>query len=153
MKNGQVVSVDDLLHIQNFESPWTSWTEKEFRSELASEDSQQLYIHDTRGALNGFLFYRMLENEAWIVNMAVRDKGRGEGTRLLSHFLIQLAVTHPHISQVGLELSTANKGALGLYKKFNFKKISERKSYYSNGDDAWLMLRSMVNEKASKKQS
>jgi ribosomal-protein-alanine N-acetyltransferase len=40
---------------------------------------------------------------------------------------------------ITLEVRKSNCNAIDLYTGLGFKKISERKRYYSDGEDAWIM--------------
>ena len=44
-----------------------------------------------------------------------------------------------NIKKIGLEVRTNNINAIKFYKKHGFKKISTIKSFYQNGEDAYLM--------------
>lgn len=43
------------------------------------------------------------------------------------------------IEEVTLEVRKSNEVAIKLYEQFDFKVVSVRKNYYSNGEDAYLM--------------
>lgn len=43
------------------------------------------------------------------------------------------------IEEVTLEVRKSNEVAIKLYERFDFKVVSVRKNYYSNGEDAYLM--------------
>ena len=44
---------------------------------------------------------------------------------------------------ITLEVASRNTTAIHLYEKLNFQKISIRKNYYRNGDDAIIMVLSL----------
>lgn len=44
-----------------------------------------------------------------------------------------------------LEVRDKNVAAINIYNKFGFKKIHVRKSYYSNGDDAYILEHKLLN--------
>ena len=47
----------------------------------------------------------------------------------------------PEYKNAYLEVGINNIRAIGLYSKFGFKKISKRKSYYPDGEDAIVMIK------------
>ena len=56
--------------------------------------------------------------------------------------MIKTAVTLK-LELLTLEVRKSNIAAQGLYKKYGFDIIGERKRYYSdNGEDAWIMTKS-----------
>jgi ribosomal-protein-alanine N-acetyltransferase len=46
-----------------------------------------------------------------------------------------------------LEVRKSNTAAIGLYERFNFKRIHIRKKYYSDGEDAIIMQRNAALNK------
>ena len=48
-----------------------------------------------------------------------------------------------HYQNVNLEVRVSNVKAIALYQKFGFKNVSVRKRYYSNGEDAYLMIKEL----------
>jgi ribosomal-protein-alanine N-acetyltransferase len=44
------------------------------------------------------------------------------------------------IEKIFLEVKDSNKVAIALYENFGFKKISQRKNYYSDGSNADIMI-------------
>ncbi len=77
---------------------------------------------------------------AHIVSIAVREKyrRRGIGKKLICIVLKKLA--EMNISEVILEVRVSNEVAINFYKKFNFKIVKVLKNYYSDGEDAYLMI-------------
>ena len=48
-----------------------------------------------------------------------------------------------HYHNVNLEVRVSNVKAIALYQKFGFKNVAVRKRYYSNGEDAYLMIKKL----------
>ncbi|MBN2540638.1 MAG: ribosomal protein S18-alanine N-acetyltransferase [Bacilli bacterium] len=44
-----------------------------------------------------------------------------------------------HVKEITLEVRASNEPAIKLYESFDFKVVTVRKNYYSNGEDAFLM--------------
>lgn len=118
------------------------WSLKNYDDELVSPDSRRWEFYSAGGGLAGFVFYREIDDEAWIVHLAVREKSRGEGTRLLEAFLRH--VTEAGLLRVGLEVSRSNAPARALYAKHGFAEIGLRKSYYRDGSDALVLRRGII---------
>jgi len=48
-----------------------------------------------------------------------------------------------NLINITLEVNVNNKSAINLYRKYGFNIVGIRKRYYSNGDDAALMMKEM----------
>lgn len=73
-----------------------------------------------------------------ITNIAVLPEYRGRGYgEMLTRSLIDTAKNN-NIDGVFLEVRVSNKIAIKLYEKCGFKCISQRKKYYSDGEDALI---------------
>lgn len=116
------------------------WSLGEFEAEVASAESRHFLWPSERDA-EGFVLYRRVLDETWILNIAVAQKGRGLGMRLLGAFCeeqrLQGAAT------VGLEVRPSNAAALALYRKSGFNHIAERHVYYRDGETAWIMIKDL----------
>jgi ribosomal-protein-alanine N-acetyltransferase len=64
---------------------------------------------------------------------------RGFGTALLSFALDVLK--QKNVKETTLEVSAKNTAAISLYETFLFEKVSVRKKFYNNVDDALIMKR------------
>ena len=114
---------DDVSEIAELEKKCFAvpWSEKSFRDEM--QNKLAVYFD--------------------ITNVAVLPEYRknGIGSMLISE-MIKTAVTLK-LELLTLEVRKSNIAAQGLYKKYGFDIIGERKRYYSdNGEDAWIMTKS-----------
>lgn len=116
------------------------WPEHAFRNDLI-ERTMRVFVSENAGKIDGFLCLRYLEIEASIDNIAVPASSRGKGiaTALVIEALGYCAASG--VKDIFLEVDCSNIPAIRLYEKFGFVKVSTLKSYYSNGNDAWLMKR------------
>ena len=114
------------------------WNEESYADELSHPSSR---LHEMRGGaegeLVGFVLYRIEDREGWIMQLAVAEKGRGHGKRLLGECLARMRAEG--LESAWLEVSLKNLAALRLYKALGFKETGIRKAYYRNGDDAAVM--------------
>ena len=100
---------------------------------LLSKDSQLF------GFLNASVVYESIDIDYIYVKES--EQGKGLGSKLLSAFLEYFT----HFDEKGLskkiflEVSFQNKSAISFYKIHGFQKISMRKNYYKNSEDAILM--------------
>ncbi len=87
------------------------------------------------GLISYSLIYDRIELEYIWVSFEHRKKG-------IASKLMNMMIKED-FNNVTLEVSTANVGAINLYKKYGFKIASIRKKYYGS-DDAYLMIREMM---------
>ena len=76
------------------------------------------------------------ENKAQIESIVINDKNKGYGQTLFKYALDYLK---NYI--ITLEVRVSNKVAIHIYEKYGFKTVTIRKNYYSNHEDAYLMLK------------
>jgi ribosomal-protein-alanine N-acetyltransferase len=87
----------------------------------------------------GFVGYISLwhdENKAQIESIIINKKNMGYGQTLFKYALDYL---NGYI--ITLEVRKSNVVAIHIYEKYGFKTVTVRKNYYSNNEDALLMLR------------
>ncbi len=94
----------------------------------------------------GFLKATIIKDQMEIISFVIDKKHRnqGNGRALLNKILVIAA--NRKINKIFLEVSVENKIAINLYNKSNFKKVGERKNYYSlNGKkvNAYIMKLSL----------
>lgn len=84
-------------------------------------------------------------NKGHLVSIAVSEeyRRRGIGIKLLTKSM--LAVKKHNIAEYVLEVRVSNYIAIKLYEKFNFKIERVKKNYYRDGENAYYMVRSVVN--------
>lgn len=98
------------------------------------------FVDDDGGVINGYVGVLAVEDTHELLFIAVRPEKRGEGRgqALLSEML--KAVGDSGGGKVFLEVRVGNLPARALYEKNGFFQISVRKKYYSNGEDALVMM-------------
>jgi len=77
---------------------------------------------------------------AEVLNLLVVDKFRGNGIgKLLVNKVVEIC-KEEKIEMITLEVRLSNEIGINLYKSLGFIKGTIRKKYYSNGEDALLMV-------------
>lgn len=99
-------------------------------------------IAEENGELIGFLTYSngldgVFDLEDLFVMPTERKKGTGGA--LVTEFLER--VKNCDGKKILLEVRESNRNAITLYEKFGFKKISVRKKYYADGENASVMIK------------
>jgi ribosomal-protein-alanine N-acetyltransferase len=82
-------------------------------------------------------------NRAELVSLAVDPvmQGRGVAPALMESTLRRLRLRG--VSRFGLIVKVTNGRARAFYEKYGFNKVRTVRRYYENGEDGWLMARSL----------
>jgi ribosomal-protein-alanine N-acetyltransferase len=117
----------------------SSWTQASFLHELHSPHSQ-LTAAERQGEVVGYICCWYVADEVHILDIAVRPESRrqGVGERLLRHALV--VGQQKGAQSAILEVRQSNLPAIALYRKFGFRQVAVRRGYYTNGEDALLMV-------------
>ncbi len=102
------------------------------------------YVYFSGDELVGFILADIFDDRAEIIDIVVMMLYRNKkiGDKLLK-YVIEMC-KNKGCENITLEVRVNNKPALKLYKNNDFKIVSVRKKYYSNGTvDAYLMSRKL----------
>lgn len=127
------------LHRAVFEG--AGWDEAFWRQAARSSHDRVLILGEPA---RGFAALRLLGDEAEILTLGTTAKRQGDG-RFLLVALAYLARAEG-ARRLFLEVSAANKAALGLYRSARFETVGARRGYYADGTDAVVMRRTLVEE-------
>ncbi len=125
---------------QTFISPWT---EAHFLYELTGNPYASLLVAEVDTLLVGYVDFWITFQQAQINNLAVLPslKRKKIGTTLLVDALDRIHQSGCH--HVTLEVRVSNLAAQQLYQQHGFKIIVTKKHYYENGEDAYLMEKTL----------
>jgi ribosomal-protein-alanine N-acetyltransferase len=123
-----------------------AWSLALIRSELERPENLVIVVKDDFLGVIGYIIVKILLDEAEILRFGVKreNQGKGIGKGLLMVALDELR--RRGVKKVFLEVSADNIKAQRLYEKFEFKKIGERKDYYSPGKPAFVMCKILEGE-------
>lgn len=117
------------------------WSEKDWELTFKDTEHRVFLISDSESGLCGCALFQLNEysEQAHLLKIMVNPVfgGKGLGFKLLSFAFEQLKISK--YTNSFLEVSTKNKRALSLYKRMNFKVLTIKKKFYSNGEDAYAM--------------
>ncbi len=123
---------NDVKEIAELEKECFSepWSEKSLKEELTNETARFYVLRDNEKLL-GYIGANNICNEVYITNVAVNNKcrGKGYGKTLVNHLIKQSELEKAFF--ITLEVRKSNENAIALYEKCGFKKIGERKNFYS----------------------
>lgn len=137
----KMVQIETQVHV----APWTL---EHFRSELEKPYSQVLVLTDdeTDTEIAAYIVIWFMFDECQILNIVVDTPHRGLG---FGKMMIRKAVSlagNRGIQKLSLEVRKSNLPAIQLYQAVGFVILHVRKSFYSNGEDAYLMSLSLSAE-------
>lgn len=138
--------VDRLAEIERLCFPGEAWSETLLLGSLEQDGTVALALGDpVDGRLSGFCLGRCLAGEAELHTISVRPTLRrgGRGRRLLEAFLSECVAGGARC--VWLEVRAGNEAAIRLYERHGFRGEGRRPRYYSDGEDAILMRRILVD--------
>ncbi len=97
------------------------------------------------GEMTGFIFAMMNPDGAahiTTIGVAPEHRRRDLASRLLAH--LEDALRAKGVSTVVLEVRVSNLVAQELYKRRGYASVQLLKNYYSNGEDGYLMTKSLI---------
>ena len=134
------------------------WSDKDLRHHMHSEYSWTCFVTLPANSfvhqLQGFLLLRVIQDEAEILSIGVKQRVRRNG---IGKYLIEQAKRFSTLHQLRsilLEVAETNRNAVGFYKKQGFLKIGIRNNYYvfaaKNKKNALIMHLPIKKDKKSK---
>jgi len=135
---------EDIVRIAEIEASLfknQAWSLALIKSELERLENLVIVVKDDFLEVIGYIIVKILLDEAEVLRFGVKkeNQGKGIGKRLLMTALDELK--RRGVKKVFLEVSADNIKAQRLYEKFEFKKVGERKNYYSLGKPAFIMCK------------
>ena len=142
MRNEDILAVTSI-EMGAFSEPWP---EKEIRYELHENPVSKLYVATIDNEVVGYLDFMITFDSATINRVAVdaeyRQKGIGQA--LLDKMIDVCHKQKDAVEFITLEVRPSNTAAQALYLKNGWKQVTVKKGYYSNGEDAIYMIRSIL---------
>ena len=134
LRKGRESDLKNVLEIEvmAYKNPY--WSQNMIFELLANKTDKRLWIYEVDNDVVGFIIDMRHKNEISLLNIAIHKylQGMGHGLKMLKKYIKSL----PGKCSIYLEVNKNNSKALNMYAKFNFEKVSIRKSYYIDGSDA-----------------
>ena len=137
------MKVDDLKRIVELEKDLflSPWNEEDFIHELKENPMAGYYILEKENQIIGYIGLWFLGDQCTTIATDRHLQGQGCASQLMEYALEKSEELH--YQNVNLEVRVSNVKAIALYQKFGFKNVAVRKRYYSNGEDAYLMIKEL----------
>jgi ribosomal-protein-alanine N-acetyltransferase len=139
------------FHAADVESLWrllstvpeaTQWSADDFL--LASRRNFFVRVAEEERSVCGLVAFRMMADEAEILNLAVdsRVRRRGMGSRLIEDTIATLKAAG--IKKIFLEVRESNEAARSFYARMGFTEAGRRRDYYRGpAEDAFVLVRTV----------
>lgn len=151
VRNATLGDIDKVIEINLVSLP--EHYPRSFFVELLEDWSKAFYVAETpEGEIVGYVmcrvetkpgfFRKFLVKSGHIVSIAVLEKHRqkGLGYALMAYAMKSLYEDYK-CSETYLEVRVSNTPAVKLYEKLGYRVVKVEKSYYLDGEDAYVMAR------------
>ena len=136
------MTLEDLDSVYNLEldSYKTPWTKQMFIDELTTNQYAHLFVAEINGVIVGYTGVWIVLDTSTITKVTVarplRKKGIGD---ILVKDLINRCINSDCV-YISLEVRVSNENAIKLYEYNGFENVGKRKKYYSDGEDALVLI-------------
>ena len=139
------MTYDDLsaiaaLEAELFKEPWT---QADFQRELDENEFANYYIAEINGEIAGYFGLWLLFDQAQITTIGTAKKFQRQHVASFMMEAIDQMCVENECEFLSLEVRVSNTPAQNLYKKFGLEIVSVRKDYYSDHEDAYLMVKAV----------
>ncbi|MDY0214577.1 MAG: ribosomal protein S18-alanine N-acetyltransferase [Bacilli bacterium] len=137
MTFSDIDAVDQIAHLV-FPDPWPK---SSYTSEL-NNDLAYFFVMTYAEVVIGYIHFWVTFDSVAIVQFAIHPalQGKKLGSLLMAHFLDRVERLE-EVRAITLEVRTHNEPAIALYLNNGFNIITTKKKFYSNGDDAYYMVK------------
>lgn len=144
----QKEDLDEVLKINNECFKSDAWNREAFEREFELNYSYS-FVFQKENSVIGYAVVWLVFNEATLMSFAIKKSlwGRGYGKKFMK-FLVEYF--RGKAKTFFLDVRKSNIRAIRLYKSVGFKIIGEREGYYSDGEDALMMLLELEDKDGDK---
>lgn len=122
-----------------------NYTKHTFSYLLNEPQTLSYRVVTAEGEMAGFVFVMINQEGAahvTTIGVAPEHRRRGLAARMLVH--VERLLKRKGLSTVVLEVRVGNTAAQDLYKRSGYSVVQRISSYYHNGEDGFLMMKSLV---------
>ena len=138
--------LEAVLGIASASPEAAAWNRQAYEGILANPGNSFCRVVEQGGCVVGFVCFRVMGEEAELLNLAVLPSFRGQG---IGAFLVNqtlLEVAEKGAGRIFLEVRDANLPALRLYKRLGFEQVGRRPGYYANPPADALLLQRRLSQ-------
>jgi ribosomal-protein-alanine N-acetyltransferase len=142
IRDFDVADLESVRKLLSSSAEAASWCADDFL--LASQRKVSLRVAEQSGIVCGLIVFRIIADEAEILNLAVESsqRRRGMGSRLMTDVIS--ACKAAGVKKIHLEVRDSNEGARSFYLRMGFNEAGRRREYYRQpGEDALVLVRTV----------
>lgn len=136
----------DLEIIEKIEKevfPHSGWNKQQYYYEISTNPVALPFVLTNGEDILGYYSIWEMFDYMTIATIAVNPKYQGQGYgNILMEDIIKKSIELGKKS-IDLEVRVSNTKAINLYKKYGFVYSHIRKGYYTNGEDAYFMIKKL----------
>jgi [ribosomal protein S18]-alanine N-acetyltransferase len=117
------------------------WLPQDLR---ASQANSGFRVMEEEGKLSGLIIFRIMADEAEILNLAVESRRRRQGmaSRLIEDLIA--ASRAAGVKRIFLEVRHSNEAARNFYARMGFTEVGRRRQYYRHpAEDGLVLVRNL----------
>lgn len=142
------MSDDDLDIVEQLEkaSLKAPWNKSALYSELHDNPCSLILVAEMDGKVAGYLDFMITFDSATVSRIAVFPEYRRNGIAraLLNEMNTICKKQEDPVAWITLEVRPSNENAVNLYLSSGYEKVTIKKAYYDDGEDAIYMMRSLL---------
>ncbi len=138
-------TMNDLSEIQRIERASFPYPYSTYYQKLLIKNADIYYVAEYNGLIVGYIIARVEPNNlGHIISIAVHPDYRRKGIGETLMKKAEMDLKELGCYRVILEVNVTNYPAIKLYTKLGYIKIKVLHNYYSDGSDAYQMLKSLI---------
>lgn len=139
MKLSHIAEIAEIER-ECFSSPWS---ENALKEELDNPNAR-FFVALDNGKTVGYIGVHSVLDENYIDNIAVAPKFRKKGIATALLAFLEAYVKTKNASFISLEVRKSNEEAIRLYERCSYKRVGERKRFYTlPTEDAIIMTKEL----------
>lgn len=143
IRNLKTEDIEDICRIEQELFLDDAWDADTFNNEISSNPFAYLFVYEINDQIAGYVDLWISYENAEIADIAVTSSYQHQhiGSALMD-YCVQKCL-ESNCMNLSLEVRISNQNAIALYEKKGFTKVTKRRHYYSDGEDAWLMVKEL----------
>ena len=136
-------TLEDIPFLAEIEKKYfhSPWTKEQFEQEMKENEFSHIFVLIDKNTIIGYIDYWIIFDQAQINKICIEKEYRRQG--LAKYLILQafIEMKKNEVFSITLEVRVSNISAQKLYESLGFKKILIKNNYYSDGEDAFFMMK------------